>query len=216
MPTGKYIVIEGTDGTGKSTQVGVLRETLQQQGIDSIEFHEPEGVPIADEIRTIIKNGNLERDGITNLLLFTAARHEIWHQKALPALKLGKWVVAARNYYSTIAYQGYGEGLAIDLITDTTERFTDSLYMKPDISLILALKNESERTKRITQRGALEKPDTFESRDADFQQRVQDGYLAIAQSYRLPVISASQPIEIVAREINKQVGILPEHTYVGD
>jgi dTMP kinase len=58
MTAGKYIVIEGTDGTGKSTQVGLLRAALADRGIESIEFHEPEGAPIADAIRTVIKNGD--------------------------------------------------------------------------------------------------------------------------------------------------------------
>lgn len=203
MTKGKYIVIEGTDGTGKSTQVGLLRKTLADKGIESVEFHEPEGVPIADEIRTIIKNGDLQRDGKTNLLLFTAARHEIWQQKAIPALNAGKWVIAARNYYSTIAYQGYGEGLDIPLIIETTEQFTDELYMRPDISLILSIDNETERLQRIAQRGTLEKPDTFESRGSDFQQRLVDGYIAIAAQYDLPIVSASQSIEAVAKDIRQ-------------
>lgn len=205
MSEGKYIVIEGTDGTGKSTQVGLLRETLSEQGIESVEFHEPEGVPIANEIRTIIKNGELQRDGMTNLLLFTAARHEIWQQKALPALKLGIWVVAARNYYSTIAYQGHGEGLDIGLITETTERFTDSLYMKPDLSLILTLNNETERLNRISQRGELEKPDTFESRNNDFQQAVMDGYEAIAHTFNLKTIDATNSIDEVEQAIFTEI-----------
>jgi dTMP kinase len=205
MTAGKYIVIEGTDGTGKSTQVGLLRAALAERGIESIEFHEPEGAPIADAIRTVIKNGDLERDGYTNLLLFTAARHEIWQQRARPALTEGKWVIAARNYYSTLAYQGYGEGLNRDLIVETTERFTEPLYMQPDHSLILTLNDEAERRKRISQRGELEKPDTFESRDDSFQQRISDGYLAIAQAYNLPLISASQPIDVVSSEIKKHL-----------
>jgi dTMP kinase len=205
MAAGKYIVIEGTDGTGKSTQVGLLRTALAERGIESIEFHEPEGAPIADAIRTVIKNGDLDRDGYTNLLLFTAARHEIWQQRARPALAEGKWVIAARNYYSTLAYQGYGEGLDRDLIVETTERFTEPLYMQPDHSLILTLNDEAERRKRISQRGELEKPDTFESRDDSFQQRISDGYLAIAQTYNLPLISASQPIDAVSSEIKKHL-----------
>ncbi|HET8884317.1 MAG TPA: dTMP kinase [Candidatus Saccharimonadales bacterium] len=201
---GKYIVIEGTDGTGKSTQVEMLRDNLTQRGIESIEFHEPGGVPIADDIRQIIKNGDYERDGETNLLLFTAARHEIWKQ-AKRELQLGKWVVAARNYYSTIAYQGYGEGLNSDVITETTRTFTDDDYMNPDLSVILTLDDEVERSKRIGQRGELANPDTFESKDEAFQHRVQFGYLAIARAHNLPVISASQSKETIHQEITSLV-----------
>ena len=200
MRRGKYIVIEGHDGTGKSTQVGLIREKLAADGINSIEFHEPQGSPIADEIRTVIKNGALERDGKTNLLLFTAARHEIW-KHAQAELDKGNWVVAARNYFSTLTYQGYGEGLDLELITSTTALFTNELYMQPDLAIILTLKDEQERAKRISQRGVLDTPDTFESRSEAFQTAVEQGYLAIAKEYSLPIISASQPKEAIASQI---------------
>lgn len=193
---GKYIVIEGSDGTGKSTQVQLLREKLKEDGIESIEFHEPEGSPIANELRRVIKNGQLPRDGETNLLLFTAARHEIW-KNAKKELEHGTWVIAARNYFSTLAYQGYGEGLDLQLITETTRRFTDETYMKPDLAVILSLDDEAERERRIKSRGELEKPDTFESKNSDFQTAVKNAYLNIAKEYDLPVISANQmPSEI--------------------
>ncbi len=197
---GKYIVIEGHDGTGKSTQVELLREKLAADGIASIAFHEPEGTPVADAIRTIIKNGTLERDPETNLLLFTASRHEIWKQ-ARAALAQGKWVVTARNYFSTVAYQGYGEGLDLDIITSLTKQFTDDTYMHPDLAIILSLDDETTRTQRIGERGALTTPDTFESRDAVFQKTVKDGYLTIAHKHALPVISADQPPETIASQI---------------
>jgi dTMP kinase len=200
IPRGKYIVIEGHDGTGKSTQVGLIREKLSTRGIDSIEFHEPQGSPIADEIRTVIKNGALERDGKTNLLLFTAARHEIW-KHAQEELAKGTWVIAARNYFSTLAYQGYGEGLKLELITSTTALFTDELYMRPDLAVILTLDDQNERVKRISQRGTLSTPDTFESRSEQFQAAVGKGYLDIADKYKLPIISASQPKEVIAQQI---------------
>lgn len=198
---GKYVVIEGHDGTGKSTQVGILRKKLQDAGIDSIEFHEPEGSPIADAIRTVIKNGELPRDAMTNLLLFSAARHDIWTKQALPALKEGKWVIASRNYYSTVAYQGYGEGLDVQIIKETTHIATDNQYMTPDIAVILDLDDEEERKKRISARGDLENPDTFESKGDDFQSKVKDGYIEIAQTNTIPVISAAQDIHKVAADI---------------
>lgn len=197
---GKYIVIEGNDGTGKSTQVGIIRQKLKERGIESIEFHEPEGTPIAGAIRTIIKNGDLERDGTTNLLLFSAARHDIWFNYALPAMKQGTWVVASRNYYSTIAYQGYGEGLSPELISTTTRIATDDQYLRPDVAVILSLE-DTERQKRIRQRGALENPDTFESKGGDFQERVNRGYLEIAKDHAIPIIPANGSVDQVAERI---------------
>lgn len=198
---GKYVVIEGHDGTGKSTQVVRVRERLRELGIESIEFHEPEGSPIADEIRTVIKNSTLPRDGTTNLLLFSAARHDIWFSRALPALAEGKWVVASRNYYSTLAYQGYGEGLDLELISTTTRIATDDQYLRPDIALILNLDDTREREARIAARGELDNPDTFESKGEDFQSKVQNGYLEIAHTHNIQVISATQSIDAVHRDI---------------
>lgn len=198
MPNpGKYVVIEGHDGTGKSTQVSLVRELLLEHGIESIEFHEPEGTPVADAIRTVIKNGTLSRDGTTNLLLFSAARHDIWFSRALPAMKEGKWVIASRNYYSTLAYQGYGEGLDHEVISATTRIATDDQYLRPDVAIILNLDDEAERIKRISSRGELDAPDTFESKGNDFQSRVKNGYLEIAKTHSIPVISASQSVEKV-------------------
>ncbi len=200
---GKYIVIEGTDGTGKSTQVGRIANHLAEQGIESIEIHEPEadGVTISSEIRKVIKNAELERSPETNLLLFTASRREIWEQLALPALRQGKFVLSARNYYSTLAYQGYGEGLSLDKIRNLSQEFTDDKYMQPDLACILAMKDELERKKRINSRGVLENPDTFESRSDDFQTKVANGYLQIANDLDLLVIDASQSIDEVQSEI---------------
>lgn len=198
---GKYIVIEGHDGTGKSTQVQAIRAKLKEQGIDSVEFHEPDGTPIADEIRNLIKNGNLERDGMTNLLLFSASRHDIWTKKALPALEKGTWVVASRNYYSTLAFQGFGEGIDLEIINLITLAVTDERYMRPDISVILDLDNEEERKKRIGARGELTNPDTFESKGGDFQTTVKDAYIRIAQEHDIPVVSASQSIDQVTDDI---------------
>jgi len=201
MSKGKYVVIEGHDGTGKSTQVENIRKKLLEQNIESIEFHEPAGSPIADEIRTILKNGNLERDAITNMLLFTAARHDIWESRAKAAIKAGKWVITARNYYSTLAFQGYGEGLDLDLINTITEKSMDRKYINPDLAIILNLDDEKERFNRINKRGELENPDTFESKDEIFQTKVRKGYLDISKKRHIPIVSANQTIELVTNDI---------------
>ncbi len=201
MKLGRYIVIEGHDGTGKSTQVSEIRKKLLDRGIDSIEFHEPAGSSIADAIRTIIKNGDLERDALTNMLLFNAARHDIWTNKAIPALKNGKWVITARNFYSTLAYQGYGEGLDLDLIETVTHLSTDERYMNPDFATILDLDDETERARRIGERGKLNNPDTFESKNNTFQSIVRMGYMKIAQNRKIPIISANHTVDKVTDKL---------------
>ncbi|HTK39762.1 MAG TPA: dTMP kinase [Patescibacteria group bacterium] len=196
---GKYIVIEGNDGTGKSTQVAELRNRLHIEGIETLEFHEPAGTPISDAIRDIIKNGDLPRDPRTNLLLFTAARLEIW-KKVDPLLESGMWAISARNYLSTFAYQGAGEGLDPNLIASVTELFLPESYSQPDLTVILA-SNPRERIKRLLKRDGLSSNDTFERRGMKFQQRIDDRYLDIANNFNLPVVAADQPIEEVAEQI---------------
>lgn len=203
MPRGKYIVIEGNDGTGKSTQVELLATYLNEKGIDTFVAHEPGGTPIADEIRMIIKNGELNRSPETNLLLFTAARREIWRH-ARKKLEDGAWVLSARNYLSTIVFQGYGEGLEISLINETTLKFTDQLYITPDQTIILELSKEI-REKRIGQRGVLEVKDTFESRGEDFQNKLDNGYRKLADELSLSTIDASLSIDEIHTQIRSLI-----------
>ena len=186
---GKYIVLEGQDGTGKTTQVRNFRRTLSEIGIESLQFDEPAGTPMADEIRTILKNGHLERAPNTDILLFTAARVEIW-RAAQRALNMGIWVVNARNYWSTEAYQGHGDGMDITLIRSTTEQFLGKEYMTPDWSCVLTL-DAKTRAQRIVMRGPLEKPDFFETKPIEWQNRVLTGYEKIAEELGIPTISAA-------------------------
>lgn len=200
---GKYIVVEGSDGTGKSTQVELLRAFLTKQGIESIEFHEPEDttLPITSELRSLIKNGTVTRRAETNLLLFTAARHEIWHASAEPALAKGTWIIASRSYLSTLAYQGYAEGLSLDLIRDTTKTFTSETYMQPDATVILAIEDETTRQSRVTSRDSSVKGDTFEQRDDSFQQRIANGYKSLARDMHIPLINADTTREMLHKSI---------------
>lgn len=192
---GLYIVIEGNDGTGKSTQVDLLAHHYRQTGRETVIVEEPgsddpeKSTPVASHLRAIIKNNDLKRDPEINLALFSAARRELWQQKIAPALGRDAVVLSARNYFSTLAYQGKGEGIDEQHIIETTALFTDPRYMTPDHMVILTSDDEAERAKRIAGRGALEKPDTFESRDAEFQARVNQAYLDLADEHNIAVIN---------------------------
>jgi dTMP kinase len=203
MTRGKYIVIEGGDGTGKTTQADILQEYLESQGKKVIHLKEPGGSPVSEAIRSVLLDGTLERTPMTNILLFTANRHELWHSTIKPALEQGTWVISTRNYWSTLAYQGYGEGMSSSIITAITATFTDKDYMNPDCAVMLTLDDINTSKERIKERGAQEKPDTFESRDLDFQARVLRGYSNIAKIYNLPTVSAAQSIEKVASDIKQ-------------
>ena len=206
MKKGKYIVIEGNDGTGKTTQVELLAEHFRKNG-KAVQIVEEPGsdnltnsTPVANELRKAIKNGSLERSPEINVLLFSAARRELWQKKIAPALNKGKIVLSARNYFSTLAYQGQGEGIDSAEILRLTKLFTNERYMNPDV-LIVLVANHDTRKKRIAKRGALLNPDTFESRSDTFQNTVNNAYAELATKYNLPTINAGQSIE----EIHKQL-----------
>ena len=199
---GKYIIIEGADGTGKSTQAELLVQYLNSRGIKTVLTQEPGGVPIAEELRIIIKNGTLERDPWTNVMLFTTSRRTSWLQSIQPHLQRGTWVVASRSYLSTVAYQGYGEGVDIQKIIDYTSENVGLGYMNPDKVVILTLGDELARKSRLGDRSAHDqKHDTFESMPDDFQNKMQQGYEDYAAIHKLDVVNASQPIESVQRDI---------------
>lgn len=197
---GRYIVIEGNDGTGKSTQVELLAAHFQRQGLTVCVVEEPgsdepeKSTPVADELRRVIKNGDLVRSPEINVVLFSAARRELWREKIKPALKRGEVVLSARNYISTLVYQGRGEGFDEAEILRLTKLFTDEKYLHPDVMIVLSLSHD-KRAKRIAMRGELKNPDTFESRGQDFQEKITNGYLEIANKYDIPVISADGTIE---------------------
>ena len=199
---GKYIVIEGNDGTGKSTQVAKLANYFRERGRTVCVVEEPgsddpeKSTPIAIELRNVIKNGDLARSAAVNVALFSAARRELWREKIQPALQRGEIVLSARNYISTLVYQGQAEGYDEAEILRLTKLFTDEKYLHPDVMIVLSLSHD-KRAKRIAMRGELKNPDTFESRGQDFQEKITNGYLKIAKDYDIPVVLADGNVEEV-------------------
>lgn len=198
---GKYIVIEGHDGTGKGVQTNLLRERLAERNIETTTVVEPGETLAGAKIREIVKNAENALDGYSNILLFTANRRDIWQKKILPSIEKGLWVVGDRNWFSTVAYQVYGQNSGnmtkIDYLTQT---YVDPQYARPDLAVVLNL-DERRRTARIEQRGEVQDaPDAFETQDADFQVRVALGYLAVAEATGAHVVEAlGEPLEIHKR-----------------
>ncbi|RWZ78014.1 MAG: dTMP kinase [Candidatus Chaera renei] len=216
---GKYIVLEGHDGTGKSEQARRLIGRLGSLGISCLQapIEEPGGSPASDELRKIIKNGNLPRDPWSNVLMFTAARRLSWLQTIQPALNRGVWAVAARNWISTAVYQGYGQGADVAKIRSFTGDNVHPDYLNPDAQLILTLDSQLTRRQRIADRDEQpESPDIFESMPDDFQRKVQDGYEAFARRFNVatvPVVNRSDlpkqaSIELTGRRIWRHVSRL--------
>ena len=175
--------------------------------LETIVMDEPDGdLPQAHDIHDLIlvqgKNYGLEP--MTNVLLFTAARVELWKKIAEPVLRRGGVVISARNYWSTLAYQGYGEGISRSKIIRITKDTLPDKYYHPAKSCILTV-SDSVRLQRQSHRG--KSTETFEAKPDEFQQKVNNAYPKIAKDFDIPIVDASGTIEEVFAKVKQTFGI---------
>lgn len=197
----RYIVIEGQDGTGKSTQAKLLQEYFAQQGREAVLLEEPDGdLPQAHDLHDMILTRGYELEPLTNVLLFTAARVELWRKIAEPVLKRGGVVISSRNYWSTLAYQGYGEGVSRSKIIRLTKMMLPEKYCQPDLGIILEVA-DAVRLARQDNRGKA--AETFEKKPSTFQAKVNAAYPQIAKDFNLQLLDASGTIEEIFAEIKQ-------------
>ena len=198
-----YIVIEGQDGTGKSTQAKLLQEYFASKGREVVLLEEPDGdLPQTHDLHDMILTRGYDLESLTNVLLFTAARVELWHKIAEPVLRRGGVVVSSRNYWSTLAYQGYGEGVSRSKIIRITKMLLPEKYFRPDFGLILVVPDKV----RLERQGARGKgAETFEKKPDTFQQKVNAAYPKIAKEFGLKIIDASGTIEEIFAEIKQNL-----------
>lgn len=190
-----YIVIEGQDGTGKSTQAELLKKHFEAQGKQVIILEEPDGdLPQAHDLHDMILTRGYDLEPLTNVALFTAARIELWHKIAEPALRKGGIVISARNYWSTLAYQGYGEGVSRSKIIRLTKEMLPEKYIHPDFGFILTVPDKVRLDRQFHRGKATE---TFEAKPNEFQQKVNAAYPKIAKDFNLTIIDASGTIDEV-------------------
>ncbi|MBR3052154.1 dTMP kinase [Candidatus Saccharibacteria bacterium] len=190
-----YIVIEGQDGTGKSTQAELLKKHFEKQDKEVVMLEEPDGdLPQAHDLHDMILTRGYDLEPLTNVLLFTAARVELWHKIAEPALRRGGIVISARNYWSTLAYQGYGEGVSRSKIIRLTKETLPDRYIHPNYGFILTVPDKVRLERQVARGKAIE---TFEAKPSDFQQKVNAAYPKIAKEFDLTIIDASPSIEEV-------------------
>ncbi len=201
MKRGRYIVLDGGDGSGKSTQVQRLLARLRSYGIKCIEIEEPGGTVMADTLKGILKNKEIDRHPKTNALLFLAARADAWNTVYGPKLQEGIWVISSRSYLSTLAYQGYGEGVDLDDIIASTKMWLPKDYTKPGAEIILMVDVPTIQERMRSRDLAAAQADTFESKGADFHERVRQGYIELSQQNGRHLVDASQSEEKVAADI---------------
>ena len=195
---GKFITLEGIEGSGKTTQLKYIVEYLKQAAKDVVCTREPGGTLVSEKIRDILLDHELpSMHSDTELMLMFAARVEHIKRVIEPAIHRGQWVVCDRFYDASYAYQGYGRGISLDRI-DKLKSFSIG-DLAPDKTFILDVSLDVSM-QRVAQRG---NKDRFENEKIDFYKKVREGYLAIAQKNheRVSVINADQPIEDVQAKI---------------
>lgn len=195
---GVFISLEGGEGGGKSTQIVRLREKLESIGKKVVITREPGGTAISEKIREIILDkANLGMAYSTEVLLFQAARAQVYRELIIPALEMGKWVIADRTGDSSVVYQGLVRDFGVDIIKDLNKLSTKNTLPKLTILLDVPVEIGLER------RMGTEKNDRLDLESKNFHEKVRTGYLKIAkeESERFVVIDASKSIDEVAKQI---------------
>ena len=190
-----FIVFEGGDGSGKSTQARSLHRRLRRRGVKVLRTHEPGGTPLGQALRRLLKSGE-SMTPISELLLFEAARAQLVQQVIRPFLGQGGVVIADRFTSSTMAYQGYGRGLDRELIERLNREATGGL--EPDLTVLLELPVEMALARKGGGDG-----DNFDDAPVDFHRRIHRGYSALAASDPggWLVLDGQRPPEELSREI---------------
>ena len=200
---GKFIVIEGIDGCGKTTQIDELSKWLPNSGLINkesklITTREPGGSMLGKKLRGLIldNNANNKPSSLAELLLYSADRAEHVSKIISPALKNNDWVISDRFADSTLAYQGYGRNINLEIIKNIESIVCQGEY--PDLTFFLEIspaESISRRKNKI--------PDRIESEGIRFLEKVNEGFKLIAKEKNWKVISASQNIKTISNQIKE-------------
>jgi len=202
---GKFIVFEGIDGCGKTTQIDELSKWLPNSGLINkgsklITTREPGGSILGKKLRRLIldNNENYKPSSLAELLLYSADRAEHVTKIISPALKNNDWVISDRFSDSTLAYQGYGRNINLDIIKNIESIVCQGV--SPDLTFFLEISPEESifRRKNVI-------PDRIESEGIRFLEKVNEGFKLIAKQKNWTVISASQSIKTISNQIKESV-----------
>jgi dTMP kinase len=193
--SGKFIVLDGPDGCGKTTQTKLLVQWLGEKGVEVVTFREPGGTAIGEKIRQILLSpDHIAMSTAAEVMLYMAARVQLWTEKIAPALKEDKCVVLDRWLSSTCAYQGCAGGFGADNVIKIAEDCLERPW--PDITIILDvnLETASQRLNRDL--------DRMEQKGDGYHKKVREGFLQLAKDRAsFAVIEASGDIETVHKKI---------------
>jgi len=198
-----FITFEGGEGCGKSTQIELLFRRLLQVGVDAVSYREPGGTKGAEDIRSLLLQGDGERwTPTTEALLMSASRADLVEKRILPQLEKGSWVLCDRFTDSTLAYQGFGHGLGYAPITALNYFTVGSL--KPDLTFVFQLNPELGLERTALREGGK---DRYEQFDLSFHSRVEKGYEEILKKNpeRCVAINALLDIEVISQIVFAEV-----------
>lgn len=198
---GKFITLEGPDGSGKSTMMNLIDQYLAEKGINHIVTREPGGTDIGEKIRSVIvdrENTNMGPE--TEALLFAASRAQHVHEKIIPALQAGQTVVCDRFLLSSLAYQGVGRGLGIEQVKAINDFGLRGIY--PDLILFFHVDPEITLLRKTK-----EEADRLEAEGGNFHRGVYQGYMNLMEKYpkNIVVVDASRTIEEVYNQTIKAI-----------
>lgn len=198
MKKGLFITVEGTDGSGKSTQIRLMEEYLRSKGYDIIFTREPGGTRIGEEIRSLILDPeNTEMGIIAEMLLYASSRAQHVAELVKPAVMSGKVVICDRFVDSSYVYQGFGRGIDLKLVESVNNIALDG--MTPDITFFFDISPEIALKRRIASTGA----DRIENEKMDFHMKVYEGYkkLALIYSDRIKSIDGNRDVDSIFQDV---------------
>lgn len=198
---GRYVVLEGGEGVGKTTQVARLAERLRRVGITVEVLREPGGDPLGEALRELLL-GDVPRQPEAEVLLFNAVRAQLLVGHVRPLVERGTWVLSDRSRLSTLAYQGHGHG--VDLAWTRAICDATVALAPPDLELVLHC-DEAVAAGRRAERGTS---DRFERMDEGFHRRVVAGYLAEAARLGAAVVDGDGPLDEVTDRLWAQLAHL--------
>jgi dTMP kinase len=197
---GRFIVVEGIDGSGKSTVTARVVDDLTRRGRKVLRTREPGGTPLSEKIRALLLDAkNSEMVPFTELFLYMASRAQLVDEVIRPSLRKGVDVVCDRYYYSTAAYQGAAGRVGIPVVLQVAEKIAK--FERPDLVVLLDLDPATARRREGI------RDDRVESKGLDYQKRVRAGFLRLAKRdrRRVRVVDASRPADEVFEAVRKAV-----------